>query len=188
MSKKRRLLAGIAVAAICLATPVWGANADAFTLTSPAFADGGTLQKKNAADDPTRNCGGGNVSPPLSWSGAPANTKSFAILMFDPDGQLGIGVSHWVAYGIPANVTAFAEGETSAPSKKFVGGKGTRGGTLYLGPCPPVGDSPHHYVFTVVALDLPPGALKPEMTREELYAAMTGHALGAASIVGRYAR
>ena len=188
MSKIRSFPGSIAAGALCLAISATGAKAEAFTLTSSGFADGGMLQKKNAADDPTRNCGGGNVSPPLSWKGAPAKTKSFAILMFDPDGQLGLGVSHWVAYGIPATVTGFAEGETGAPSKKFIGGKGTRGGTLYIGPCPPVGDTPHHYLFTVVALDLAPTALKPDMTREELYAAMAGHALGAASIVGRYAR
>jgi Raf kinase inhibitor-like YbhB/YbcL family protein len=165
-----------------------GAAAQVLTVRSPAFADGGMLQKKNAADDPARHCGGANVSPPLAWSNPPAKTKSFAILMFDPDGRAGLGVSHWLAYGIPASVKGLAEGEAGKPSANFIGGKGTRDNSLYIGPCPPVGDRPHHYVFTVVALDLAPDALKPGLTREELLAAIDGHALGAASIIGKYAR
>jgi len=160
----------------------------AFMVKSPSFTDGGMLSRKNAADDPMRMCGGDNVSPALAWSNSPARTRSYVVFMLDPDGLLGQGVSHWVGYGIPANVTAFAEGETAKGSKNFVGGKGTRDNALYIGPCPPIGDAPHHYVFTVVATDLEPGALKPGMTRDEVYAAIKGHTLGGASIVGKYAR
>ena len=60
------------------------------------------------------NCVGENVSPQLSWSNPPAGTKSYVLLMSDPEGRAPAGVSHWVAYGIPASVTGFAEGETSA--------------------------------------------------------------------------
>jgi Raf kinase inhibitor-like YbhB/YbcL family protein len=175
-----------------IATSVLGgttASAAAFSVSSSSFADGGMLTKKNAADDPMRMCGGQNVSPALSWSNAPDKTKSFVIFMFDPDGRLGEGVSHWVAYGIPANVTSFAEGDMAkGETKKFVGGKGTRDNALYIGPCPPAGDAPHHYVFTVVATDLDPRALKPNMTRDEVYKAISGHALVGASVVGKYAR
>ena len=182
------LAAGVAVAALgAIATGGKAASAP-FMVTSSSFSDGGMLSNKNAADDPMRMCGGQNVSPALAWSNAPAKTKSYAIFMFDPDGRLGEGVSHWVAYGIPANVTSFAEGEIAKESKKFIGGKGTRDNALYVGPCPPVGDTPHHYVFTVVASDLEPGALKPGMTREQLYAALSGHAVVGASIVGKFAR
>lgn len=170
-----------------LATPLLAANAP-FQVTSPAFTDGGMLTKKNAADDPMRMCGGENVSPALSWSNPPAKTKSFVVFMLDPDGLGGQGVSHWLGYGIPAGVKGFAEGELTKGSKNFVGGKGTRGNALYIGPCPPVGEAPHHYILTVVATDLEPGALKPGLTRDEVYAALKGHALGASSIVGRYAR
>jgi Raf kinase inhibitor-like YbhB/YbcL family protein len=189
MRNARFLLAvGVAVAALgAIATGGKAASAP-FMVTSSSFADGGMLSNKNAADDPMRMCGGQNVSPALAWSNAPAKTKSYAIFMFDPDGRLGEGVSHWVAYGIPANVTSFAEGEIAKESKKFIGGKGTRDNALYVGPCPPVGDTPHHYVFTVVASDLEPGALKPGMTREQLYAALSGHAVVGASIVGKFAR
>ena len=159
-----------------------------FNVTSPAFTDGGMLTVRHAADDPMRMCGGQNISPPMQWSNVPAGTKSFGIVLLDPDGRLGEGVVHWIAYGIPANVTSFAEGEMTKQSEKFVGGKGTRNNAMYIGPCPPVGDALHHYVFTVIATDLEPTALKPGLTREEFYAAIAGHAKGGASIVGKYAR
>src|SRR5689334_17745867 len=93
--------------------------AESFTLTSPAFKDGTPLATKNAGDRKDNpNCVGQNVSPPLQWSGAPANTKSFVLLMFDPEGRNGLGVSHWVAYGIAPTVTGFAEGEVSKDSDK----------------------------------------------------------------------
>jgi Raf kinase inhibitor-like YbhB/YbcL family protein len=164
------------------------ANAAGFQLTSPAFQDGGILTKKMAADDPMRMCGGENVSPPLAWANAPEKTKSYVMFLLDPDGLGGQSVSHWLGYGIPASVKSFAEGELTKGSKNFTGGKGTRDNALYIGPCPPVGDALHHYVFTIVATDLEPTALKPGMTRDEVYAAIKGHALAGASIVGRYAR
>ena len=184
-----KLLAGGLVAAgLSGIGSVGQAAAAPFMATSSTFADGGMLTKKQAADDPMRMCGGENVSPALAWANPPAKTKSFVVFMLDPDGLLGQGVSHWVGYNIPANVTGLAEGEITKGSKNFVGGKGTRDNALYIGPCPPVGDAPHHYVFTVVATELDPGALKPGMTRDEVYAAIKGHTLGGASVVGKYAR
>jgi Raf kinase inhibitor-like YbhB/YbcL family protein len=179
---------GLAAAALGGVMSVGQAAAAPFTATSPTFTDGGMLTKKQAADDPMRMCGGENVSPALAWSNPPAKTKSFVIFMLDPDGLLGQGVSHWVGYNIPASVSALSEGEITKGSKNFVGGKGTRDNALYIGPCPPVGDAPHHYVFTVVATELDPGALKPGMTRDEVYAAIKGHTLGGASVIGKYAR
>ena len=175
--------AGVMAAALAGA-----ATAAPFMVTAPGLADGGMLTVKNAADDPMRMCGGQNVSPALAWANPPDKTKSFVVFMFDPDGRLGEGVSHWVGYGVPASVKGFAEGELTKQTKNFVGGKGTRDNALYIGPCPPVGDAPHHYVFTVVATELDPGALKPGMTRDEVYAAIKGHTLGGASVVGKYAR
>jgi Raf kinase inhibitor-like YbhB/YbcL family protein len=183
------LTAGVLAACVAGSQAGFGAAAGGgFTVTSSGFSDGGMLTAKQAADDPMRMCGGQNISPPLQWSNVPAGTKSFAIVLLDPDGRLGEGVVHWIAYGIPANVTSFAEGEMTKQSEKFVGGKGTRNNALYIGPCPPVGDAPHHYVFTVIATDLEPTALKPGLTREEFYTALAGHGKGGASIVGKYAR
>jgi Raf kinase inhibitor-like YbhB/YbcL family protein len=183
------LAAGLMAA--CLVAPQSGFSAAAgggFTVTSSAFGDGGMMTVRHAADDPMRMCGGQNISPPLQWSNVPAGTKSFALVLSDPDGRLGEGVIHWIAYGIPGNVTSFAEGEMTKQSEKFVGGKGTRNNAMYIGPCPPVGDALHHYVFTVIATDLEPTALKAGLTRDEVYAAIAGHAKGGTSIVGKYAR
>src|ERR1044071_975902 len=129
---------------LCCAGQV--AAADSFVLASPAFKDGTLMPKKhgnNTQGNP--NCIGENVSPPLVWSNPPAGTKSFAITMTDPEGRGGAGVVHWLAYGIPASVTSFAEGEASKPSTTYVAGKGTAGGgaITYMGPCTPPG-APHH--------------------------------------------
>jgi Raf kinase inhibitor-like YbhB/YbcL family protein len=158
-----------------------------FDIASPTVIDGGMLAQKNAGANPdNKNCDGQNVSPPLAWSNAPANTKSYAIIMFDPVGRGGLGVVHWVAYDIPASKTSLKEGEASQPSTEFKGGKNIRGLLTYFGPCPPIGDKPHPYVITLIATDIEPGTLKPDMTRDELGAAITGHVLGATSIVTRY--
>lgn len=96
-------------------------------------------------------------------------------------------VAHWVAYGIPANVTSLAEGEASGPSDHIVRGKGTIGTDLYAGPCPPTGNAPQHYVFTLIATDLEPDALKTGLTETELLESLKGHNLRAASLALRYA-
>jgi hypothetical protein len=176
---------GIALASLS-ATPAANAAEKAFTLKSSAFKDNAPLARKNANKNPSNpNCVGENVSPPLAWVNPPDGTKSYALLMFDPEGRGGLGVSHWVAYGIPVAVTGFAEGEVSKPSDKYVGGKSTQGVGNYSGPCTPPGDW-HHYTFTLIATDLDPKALQPGMTREELFAALNGHTKGAAGLIGRF--
>lgn len=164
--------------------------AEPFTLTSPAFSDGAMLQTKYAGADPSRQppCGGENISPPLQWSNAPAATRSFAIVMQDPDGGRGSGSNHWVAYDIPPSKTALAEGEASVSPTAWVGGKNTIGTDHYFGPCGPAGDAPHHYVITVIATDLAPGTLKPGLTRQQLLQQLRGHGLAPASIVMKYVR
>ncbi len=178
------LVGGIA---LVTASAAQVANAADFRLTSPAFKDGSPLATKNAgANKANPNCVGENVSPPLQWSGAPANTKSFVLLMFDPEGRNGLGVSHWVAYGIAPTVTGFAEGEVSKDSDKYVGGKSLMGVGHYSGPCTPSGTGYHHNTFTLIATDLDPKALKPGLTREEVFAAINGHALKATGLVGLF--
>jgi Raf kinase inhibitor-like YbhB/YbcL family protein len=160
---------------------------NAFRLSSPSYADNSILPRKHAGNaKENANCIGDNVSPAMQWSNAPAKTKSFALIMDDQAGQAGLGVSHWVAYGIPANVNSVAEGETTGPSPKYVGGTSTRKLSGYFGPCTPKGNAPQHYVFTMIATDLDPAELKPGLTRPELLASVKGHALGAASMVLRF--
>src|SRR5436190_18814214 len=113
------------VTAGCFALAMFsGGSAQAagvLTLTSSALKDNGELAVKNACSDKQRspNCVGENVSPPLAWANPPDGTKSFALLLFDPEGRAPAGVSHMVIYGIPGDVKGFAEGELSKASDKF---------------------------------------------------------------------
>jgi Raf kinase inhibitor-like YbhB/YbcL family protein len=145
-------------------------------------------RRGDAGSDKQRspNCVGENISPPLAWSNVPEGTKSFALLMFDPEGRAPAGVSHMVIYGIPASVTGFAEGELSKPSDKYVGGKNLMGLGIYVGPCTPPNTDWHHYTLTLVATDLDPKALQPDMTREELTTALKDHVKGSAGLIGRF--
>jgi Raf kinase inhibitor-like YbhB/YbcL family protein len=190
--KRHHLL--VAAATLTLGLFGTAANAaDIFSLTSKTFKDG-TMMPKNAANShanaPTNaNCVGENVSPEFSWTGVPEGTKSFALTMFDPEGRAPSGVSHWVAYGIPASVTGFAEGEVSKPSDKYVGGKSTQGVGFYSGPCTPPGTTPHHYTFVLIATDFDPKELPPGLTRDELIAKFgppPAHAKGSTGMVGLF--
>jgi Raf kinase inhibitor-like YbhB/YbcL family protein len=185
------LLAGAVVLA--------GGSADAeelFAMSSTTFRDGQMMPKKVAnsqANDPrNKNCLGENVSPQLSWVNPPPGTKSYAIMMVDPEGRGGGGVNHWVAYGISATITGFAEGEVSKDSPKYVGGKSRQGVGHYSGPCMPPDSTPRHYTFVMIATDLEPNALPPGLTKEELtgkLAPFTGtrHDKGATGMVGLFA-
>jgi len=186
MVVKRSLLLAVALACVC---GVQSANAQgAFTVTSSSFKDGERLATKMAGNNKQNaNCVGENVSPALSWANPPEGTKSYALLMFDPEGRPPGGVSHWVAYGIPLSVTGFAEGEVNKQTDKYVGGKSLMGLPHYFGPCTPSG-APHHYTFTLIATDLEPTALQPGMTRDEVIKALEGHAKGATGIIGTFSK
>ena len=184
----------LAATALTLAWTGSAMAADPFTLTSTTFKDGQMMPRKVANTNPNNpNCVGENVSPQLTWTGVPDGTKSFAILMEDPEGRGGAGVHHWVAYGIPASVTSFAEGEVTKASDKYIGGKSTQGVGNYSGPCTPPG-TPHHYTVVVTETDLDPKELAPGMTREEVLAKivppapMPSHAKGTAGIVGLFVK
>jgi Raf kinase inhibitor-like YbhB/YbcL family protein len=180
------LALGFASASAGAAEPV----SKLFALSSPAFADDAVLPLKYAGGT---LCGkdsrGGNTSPPLAWINPPSGTKSFAVVMIDPDGRRGLGSVHWLAYNIPASRTALQEGEGGAPPPADVTpGKNSRGTAGYTRPCGPPADAPHHYVIDVLALDLAPGALPAGLDRDQLFAALAGHSLGPASLVVRYRR
>jgi Raf kinase inhibitor-like YbhB/YbcL family protein len=162
----------------------------AFRLTSPGMPDNSMLPPKaagNFAKNP--NCTGQNVSPALAWVNAPEKTRSFAIIWDDQAGRAGLGVSHAVIYGIPANVTSLPEGALGgAPTGQFVPGKNALG-MHWLGPCSPKGNAPQHYVMTMIATTLEPNELQPGLTRPELLKALEGgKALRAASLVFRFAQ
>ena len=179
ISRLLTLAAGLMLAAVPAAAQRPAAH---FHLTSSDLEPGGTIPARHVFNG--MGCSGQNVSPALQWSGAPAGTKSFAVTVYDPDAPTGSGWWHWVLYDIPANVTSLPRGATG------VGTEGTTdfGAKGYGGPCPPPGDAPHHYVFTVYALktdhiDVPANAT----------AAMVGfnlHAnqLAKATLTARYGR
>jgi Raf kinase inhibitor-like YbhB/YbcL family protein len=127
-------------------------NPMTFTLTSTDVKDG-VLADAQILN--TFGCSGGNVSPQLSWSNAPAGTKSFVLTMFDPDAPTGSGFWHWVVVNIPSSVGELPNGASKNAAKLPAGGLETRtdlGAPGYGGPCPPAGDKPHQYIFTLHAL------------------------------------
>ncbi|MGD0097396.1 MAG: YbhB/YbcL family Raf kinase inhibitor-like protein [Terracidiphilus sp.] len=132
-------------------------------------------------------CDGAGISPQLAWSAPPAGTASFALIVADPDAPLRTFV-HWVIYDLPATSRALpeampAQGQLADGSRQ---GRNDFDNLGYGGPCPP-GHSPHHYVFTVYALDtklnLPPGA-----SQAQVDAAMRGHVLASGVLIGLYNR
>lgn len=182
MRRAKRLLRVAAFGAGCLLSVVAIAD-ERFTLSSPGLTDNATLDSRHAAS--AQDCGGKNISLPLAWSNAPTDTKSFAVTIYDPDGARGLGIVHWILYGIPAATTALGEGGPPAGS---IGGINRTGKDGYYGPCPPHGDAPHHYVVQAYALDLTANALPAALDRDALIAAMKGHVLASSSMVVRYAR
>lgn len=173
---------GLRPLSYCLALTIFlfGGEAMAFRIESPAFQDQGKIPQKYT-------CDGADLSPPLIWKDPPENTKSFALISDDPDALVGHWV-HWVAYNLPAEMNQLPEGVAKAETLS----DGTRQGMTdfrrvgYGGPCPPPG-KPHRYFFKLYALnttlDLPPQAGKAD-----LLMAFNGHVLAQAELAGLYQR
>lgn len=161
-----------------------GSHAKAFELKSDDIKEGSKIQNEfiyNGMD-----CKGGNRSPELHWSGAPKDTKSYAITLYDPDAPTGSGFWHWIIINIPSTRTSLpkawqpADADGTEVTSDF-------GATTYGGPCPPPG-KPHHYIFTVYALktdhlDLPAGA-----TNAFARFMIEGASLGKATLKATYGR
>jgi Raf kinase inhibitor-like YbhB/YbcL family protein len=152
----------------CLWCGFAGAGDDAvFVLSSPTLHDGQPMPQSAYSD--SYGCTGGNRSPALSWSHPPANTKSFAIMMFDQD-EMGSGSGwwHWIVYDVPASATELPEDAGASNSKALprgaVQGRTDFGVKRYDGPCPDAGDPPHRYIITLFALNTPKLELPPDAT------------------------
>ena len=147
-----------------------------FILNSPAFKEGETI--------PTiHTCEGQDRSPELRWSDAPANARSFVLIVDDPDAPGGT-FTHWVLFDIPAATRQLAEAETAIGAA----GRGDFGRAGYGGPCPPRGGGSHRYFFKVYALDVASLNLKQGAARRDVETAMKGHILAQAQLMGRYER
>jgi len=160
-----------------------------FTLTSTDFTEGGTLANSQVFNE--FGCKGANVSPALAWSGAPAGTQSFALLMHDPDAPTGSGWWHWVVYNIPPGTGSLAAGagdpKKGLMPKGAVQGRTDYGSVGYGGPCPPPG-KPHHYNFRLYALKVPKLEVPEGASAALIGFNVRAQALAEAQLTGMYGR
>jgi Raf kinase inhibitor-like YbhB/YbcL family protein len=157
--------------AICLSSTV----ARAFELSSPDMKPGEPLAEKFTFNG--MSCKGGNVSPALTWSNPPEGTKSYALMVHDPDAPTGgAGIWHWVVINIPATTMSLPTGASTADGANMPAGSrqiandyfGMTGNAAWGGPCPPKGKPPHHYNFTIYALKTEKLQLPPTATASQV--------------------
>lgn len=161
-----------------------------FEVSSRSFEDGATLAPAQRSG--RLHAGGADSSPQLSWSGAPPETRSFAITVFDPDAPGARGYWHWAALNIPADVTSLPEGAGAEAGPQLPQGAvqlpndaGFRG---YVGAAPPPGHGPHRYFMTVYALDVEDLGAGADTDPASLGPQLSQHLLGTATITGIYER
>ncbi len=145
-------------------------------LASSSFVAGARLPRAVLAV----RCGGSARSPELHWSHVPVGTRSFALILHDPDAPLPGGFYHWVVYDLPAATRALPAGARLARAELGAGSSGRHG---YVGPCPPPGPA-HHYAFTLYALDLAHVRTTASMDARTLRRAIDGHVLASATLIG----
>jgi Raf kinase inhibitor-like YbhB/YbcL family protein len=184
-----RLLASLAALFCTLGTTA--SRAADFVLTSPDSRLVVSVPEKYTAK--AFGCSGGNVSPALSWHGAPAGTKSFVLTLFDPDERsTPSGWWHWVVYDLPPSTDHLSEGAGALGSKALPAGaqqgRSDLGEDAYHGPCPAAGDPPHRYVFTLYALDVAKLPVAAESSGGMVTSVVQDHLLGKAVFVAHYGR
>ncbi|MCE3233466.1 MAG: kinase inhibitor [Rickettsiaceae bacterium] len=157
-------------------------------LSSNNIQEGKKIRRAQVYDN--RNCKGHNLSPYLSWSGAPESTKSFAITVFDPDAPRPSGWWHWVVFNIPkdiqelpAGIGVYSNAKLPAHAIEIMNDYGEYG---YGGPCPPKGDKPHHYQFSIYALDIDVLQLDSTATASEVKYLLEQHKLAIDTISAYY--
>jgi len=173
------------VLSILLAAPAGGHG---FALTSPEVHEGKPLAAAQVHDG--FGCKGGDLSPAIAWRDPPAGTRSFAVTVYDPDAPTGSGWWHWLAYDIPAAETglpAGAGGRASLPAGAKQG-RNDFGARAFGGACPPAGDKPHRYVFTVFALKVERLDVPEDASAALIGFMLNANSLAKASITGLYSR
>lgn len=176
------------IIAFCLvSSTVYGGD---FTLSSPTIESGAFLTEEQVYNG--FGCSGKNQSPALKWTAAPDGTKSFAITVYDPDAPTGSGWWHWVVYNIPADSTEVVTG-AGEPSGKLlppgtVQGRTDYGTHAFGGACPPQGDQPHRYIFTVHALKIEKIDVPSDSSAALIGFMINANSLGKASFAAKYGR
>jgi len=180
----------IALTSLTLGTALAEDAAPAFRLSSPDLIPGTPIRLPQVFN--SFGCSGGNISPALSWSHAPDGTKSFALMVYDPDAPTGSGWWHWVVYNIPARVNALVSkaGNPAAGLMPIgaVQGNTDFGAAGYGGPCPPAGDKPHRYYFRLYALNVEKLDLPPTATAAFVGFNVRANSLGVAELMAVYSR
>jgi Raf kinase inhibitor-like protein, YbhB/YbcL family len=175
---------------LLLAAAATGAQAATFKLESPDIQANGTIDKKFETN--VFGCSGDNQSPALKWSGAPSGTRSYAVTVYDPDAPSGSGWWHWSVIDIPATVMELkADAGAASNANLPPGARQVRidfGVAAWGGMCPPPGDKPHRYVFTVYALKTDKLDLPPDATAALAGFMINTNALAKASFTARYGR
>lgn len=176
--------------AAVLALAASGSQAAGFKLESPDIKPNGTMDKRFEAN--VFGCGGENKSPALRWSGAPKDTKSFAVTVYDPDAPTGSGWWHWSVINIPAGTTELKPDAGNVSNANLpAGARQVRidyGVAAWGGACPPQGDKPHRYVFTVYALKTDKLDIPPDATAALAGFMVNANSLAKASFTARYGR
>ncbi len=183
----KRICTTLMALVLFLAGPALAAD---FTLNSPQLRNGGTMAPAQVFNG--FGCNGKNISPELSWQGEPAGTKSFAVTVYDPDAPTGSGWWHWVTFNIPADVHHLpANAGDPASGLAPAGAVQSRtdfGRPGYGGACPPAGDAPHRYQFTIFALDTEKLPLDADASPAMVGFNLQRHALARARITVTYGR
>ena len=177
------------LALIALAAPL-AASAAGFKLESLTVKPGSTLTDAQVFNG--FGCSGKNISPALKWSGAPKDAKSFALTVYDPDAPTGSGWWHWVVYNIPASANEIPEGAGTADGKNLPAGsaqgKTDFGAPGFGGACPPPGDKPHRYIFTLYALKTDKLDIPADGTAALVGFMINANKLASASFTAKYGR
>lgn len=180
----------LALSCALSAAPCAHALDQAFSLTSADLSDQGTLGAAQVLDG--FGCQGGNRSPQLSWTDPPAGTRSFAVTVYDPDAPTGSGWWHWVVYDLPASTRSLPAGAGKGqPGSLPAGaqqGRSDFGTQSFGGACPPAGDKPHRYVFTVHALKVDKLPVPPAPSGAMVGFMLHANALGSARMTALYGR
>jgi Raf kinase inhibitor-like YbhB/YbcL family protein len=176
----------VTVLAAC--APGLAASSSAFTIKSPDVAEGRMLSKDQVYSG--YGCTGANISPAFEWAGAPAGTKSFAFTVFDPDAPTGHGWWHWIVFDIPAAASGLprAVGKSSTLPKGAREGKNDFEVGDFGGACPPVGDKPHRYEFTIHALKVERLDAPENATLKAIESLIRANEIGSARVTAKYGR